>query len=90
MANSSVLVGVHGAAMTLLVALPRWGVSVELLPYKFDGSAMYYHVHGNWAAAAARTHLVWHNINPWHASAGAGKYAVQCCCRLCSSISDTC
>jgi hypothetical protein len=69
-ANSSILVGVHGAAMTLLLGLPPWGVSVELLPYKFDESAMYYHVHGNWAAAAARTHLVWHNINPWHASAG--------------------
>ena len=71
MANSSVLVGVHGAAMTLLLALPPWGVSVELLPYKFDESVLYYHVHGNWAAAAARTHLVWHNTNPWHASAGA-------------------
>ena len=70
-ANSSVLVNVHGAALTMLLALPPWGVAVELMPYKFDQAALYYHVHGNWAAAAAITHLVWHNTNVWHASAGA-------------------
>jgi hypothetical protein len=70
-ANSSVLVNVHGAAMTWLLALPPWGVAVELMPYKFDAAALYYHVHGNWAAAAMRTHVVWHNTNVWHASAGA-------------------
>ena len=69
-ANSSVLVNVHGAAMTWLLALPPWGVAVELMPYKFDQAALYYHVHGNFAAAAGRTHFVWHNTNVWHASAG--------------------
>lgn len=69
-ANSSVFMGVHGAGLTYLLALPPWGVSVELQPYKFDPSALYYHVFGNWAAAAGRTHLVWHNTNPWHSSAG--------------------
>lgn len=72
-ANSSVFMGVHGAGLTFLLALPPWGVSVELQPYKFDASAMYYHVFGNWAAAAGRTHLVWHNTNPWHASAGVAR-----------------
>ena len=71
MANSSVLVNVHGAALTMLLGLPPWGVAVELMPYKFDAAALYYHLFGNWAASATRTHLVWHNTNVWHASAGA-------------------
>ena len=78
-ANSSVLVGMHGAATTLLLGLPPWGASVELLPYKFDEAALYYHLFGNWAAAAARTHLAWHNTNPWHASAGG--HALCACAR---------
>lgn len=70
--------------MTLLLALPPWGVSVELQPYKFDESAQYYHVFGNYAAAAARTHFRWHNTNPWHASAGMTSQGVKplAACRL--------
>ena len=41
------------------------------MPYKFDDSHLYYHTFANWAAAAARTMLVWHNTNVWHTSPGA-------------------
>lgn len=84
-AASSVLVAVHGAASTLLLALPPAGVSVELRPYKFDASALYYHLFGNWAAAASRTHLVWHNTNPWLSSPGASP-SLKACGHACSAL----
>lgn len=69
-ANSSVYVAVHGAAEVLLLALPPPAVAVQLMPYKFDDSHLYYHTFANWAAAAARSMLVWHNTNVWHTSPG--------------------
>mmetsp|Transcript_4049 Transcript_4049/g.11747 ORF Transcript_4049/g.11747 Transcript_4049/m.11747 type:complete len:512 (-) Transcript_4049:554-2089(-) len=72
-ANSSVYVAVHGAAEVLLLALPPPAVAVQLMPYKFDDSHLYYHTFANWAAAAARSMLVWHNTNVWHTSPGRAR-----------------
>lgn len=43
---------------------------MQLMPYKFDDSHLYYHTFANWAVAAARTMLVWHNTDVWHTSPG--------------------
>ena len=43
---------------------------MQLMPYKFDGSHLYYHSFANWAVAAARSMLVWHNTVAWHTSPG--------------------
>lgn len=68
-ADTDIMIGSHGASMVHLMWLPPWGVSVELMPYKFGPyneqweELDFYYGYANWAHLARRSHIVWHNRN---------------------------
>lgn len=62
--NTTILLGVHGGALTWLWFLPLGAVSVELKPYKFSAHYNFFHLYTNLGLVGDRSHLVWHNTDP--------------------------
>ena len=78
--NASILIGVHGAALTLAAFMPVRGVAVELMPYGFGGSQHFdcYHCFENWLGMASISHITWHDQHQAPGEADAAPWGSVC------------
>ena len=60
---ASIVVAVHGAALTLAAFMPVRAVVVELMPHGFGGSKYpdCYHCFSNWLEIAGTSRVIWHD-----------------------------
>ena len=61
--TASILIGVHGAALTLAAFMPARAVMVELMPHGYGNSEHFdcYYCFSNWLEIAGISHVVWHD-----------------------------